>query len=685
MSIDRRSPAARRLALAATLVASIWAGLMLAAAPAGAVVETVNGTTVGLQPRYEELPLDGGLGAKFANASGNPVVHTNNTYAIYWDPTDHYHGDWQHLINTFLHDVNAESGSLGSVFAVDAQYRDKTNQGAMYQSTFRGAYTDTNKYPAVAGCTDPKPLEAPDAITCLTDKQIQEELETFISTHGLQKGMGTIFYLLTPPGVTVCVDSAASVCSKSAAPSGFCSYHADISPTSPTTGDANTILYAVIPWTAGGLGNYHLTKNDQTPAYDCQDGGFDPSSSPIEKEEIPKVQQEPNQITGTGPDGTYDHALADLIINQVSVEQQNTVTDPLLNAWMDTAKNEATDECRNFFAPSLGGSEGALPNTLTGTLFNQSLNGDNYYLNTAFNLAAYQLPYPGVPCVPGVSLAPEITAPSPVNAGDIVGFDGMESNITLNANTGFVGGVAQQNYATFAWNFGDGSPEVSGYAPGAPVCSAPWLSPCAGSAFHFYQYGGTYNVTLTVTDVGGNKSSATKPITVVGPPPPSQAAAGSAGAGQSTSGQSTQTGAGAASSTATPRIAPNPVATNAIVSRSLASVLRNGLVVRYSVNEQITGRFEVLLNRTLARHLGIGGTPASGLPVGSAPSLVIAKAILVTTKAGRNTVKILFSKRTAARLRGLKKVSLTLRMVVRNASFPTPVSMTLLSVVTLKH
>ncbi len=44
-----------------------------------------------------------------------------------------------------------------------------------------------------------------DAITCITDRQISEELQTFISPHGLQKGMGTIFYLLTPPGVTVCL------------------------------------------------------------------------------------------------------------------------------------------------------------------------------------------------------------------------------------------------------------------------------------------------------------------------------------------------------------------------------------------------------------------------------------------------------------------------------------------------
>ena len=55
------------------------------------------------------------------------------------------------------------------------------------------------------------------------------------------------------------------------------------------------------------------------------------------------------------------------------------------------------------------------------------------------------------------------------------------------------------------WNFGDGSPEISGYAPGlGPVRSEPWLSECAESVFHTYSAGGTYTVTLTVTDVGGN-------------------------------------------------------------------------------------------------------------------------------------------------------------------------------------
>ncbi len=144
----------------------------------------------------------------FSNASGHPVMHTDVNYAIYWDPTDHYHADWQHMINGFLQNLGVAGGSLENVFSVDTQYTDKSNLPASEHAAFAGAYTDTNPYPA-AGCTDPKPLEPGDAITCLTDAQIRAELQNFvISQHGLQKGMGTIFYLLTPPGVTVCVDAA---------------------------------------------------------------------------------------------------------------------------------------------------------------------------------------------------------------------------------------------------------------------------------------------------------------------------------------------------------------------------------------------------------------------------------------------------------------------------------------------
>ncbi len=127
------------------------------------------------------------------------------------------------------------------------------------------------------------------------------------------------------------------------------------------------------------------------------------------------------------------------------------------------------------------------------------------------------------------------------------------------------------------------------------------------------------------------------------------------------------------------------MAAAAIVSPTLSGAIRRGLLVRYSVNEQVTGHFEVLLSRSLARHLGIGGATAFGLPAGSAAEVVIAKAILVTTKAGRSMVKLQFSKHTASRLARLHKVTLTLRLIVRNAATHSPVTTTVLSTVTLTH
>jgi hypothetical protein len=127
------------------------------------------------------------------------------------------------------------------------------------------------------------------------------------------------------------------------------------------------------------------------------------------------------------------------------------------------------------------------------------------------------------------------------------------------------------------------------------------------------------------------------------------------------------------------------VATAAAVSQSLRSALRKGLVVGYSVNEQVAGQFQVLLADSIARQIGLHGAPATGLPAGSVPSIVIAKAILITTKGGRGTVKIQFGKKTAAKLRKLRKVTLTLRLVVRNASSHSPLTTTVLSTVTLSR
>lgn len=815
-----RPLATRRLTL--VICAAITLSLSAVTAPAGAkVVKVPTGpsseVSVGLQSREAASVFEGMPTVEsFNNPEGNPVLHKNETYAIYWDPTDHYHGDWQTQIDTFFHGLGADSGSTGTVYAVDSQYTDKSDLPASYLSTFRGAYTDTDPYPAGASnCKDPHPLEAVDLIgpivagkhteVCLTDAQIRKELETFVAAHDLQKGMSSIFYVLTPPAVTVCLQKEgesgkANHCSDHTGPitdtssesyeNSFCSYHSDFSSATlenTTTPNADTILYGVIPWSAGGLGDYHLTGADETPAYDCQDGGFyfnaetsreeketakvDPKEEEAkrhaeeakkraaaeaeetkkqttyeeaftkeliskteleqkeaelevekeariekEKEEEKKAeaaeivarvkkerlegphQQEPNQ-DGLGPDGSYDTGLADLIVSQIGVQQQNIVTDPLLDAWQDSAHNEVTDECRNNFPLYLGGSVTANELTYAGTLYNQSFAGANAYINDAFNLAAGRLPYPGVGCMTGIDLIPHFTAPNTVNTGELVGFDGMESDITLNDDIGYSKtGVEEPKYASYKWNFGDGTPEVTGYAPGAPAlnspetspCELPWKAPCAASTFHSYQYGGIYTVTLTVTDTGGNIASFSEQITVHGPERhegtgEEKAPSGEKGSPNTSTPGTSSTPTSSTPASTTPGVTvktpgPAPVASAAAVPSSLAKITKKGLVVSYLVNQQVAGHFEVLLTASIAHRLGLHPPLATGLPAGTAPQVVIGKAILITTKGGRGAVKIQFGKITGARLRRLGKVSLMLRLNVRNSSGGT---VTVLSTFTL--
>ena len=430
---DIRSALARTRTLAAAFAVGATAALSLAAAPAGAVVTKVETSPgqfaeVGLQPRNVASVNDGFVTGEFRNAGDGPIVSTNQTYVIYWEPSDTYYNVWQKDINDFLAGMGSASGSLDSVYAVDTQYTDPANQHALYESVAHGAYTDMNPYPTTGNCTDPSPLHAGKALTCLTDKQIREQLETFIAEHNLPKGLGAIYYLLTPPGVAVCLavdhcsdypgtpkqieedeENKTEPLSYQIYKKSFCSYHSDINPDNAVDGDGNTVLYGVIPWIAGGEGDYHLAPEDRTQAYECQDGAFylNTETKAIEKE-APKVsvkeesekrlaaekkeneeltayeeqetkgliteaelntkraelkkakeqrehnetlerekreetedphEQEPNQ-DGKGEDAFYEDGLADLIVSQIGVEQQNIVTNPLLNGWQDGAGNE---------------------------------------------------------------------------------------------------------------------------------------------------------------------------------------------------------------------------------------------------------------------------------------------------------------------------------------------------------
>ena len=671
-----RHPVRRALTIPLAVAATLLLMLALAASPASAIVTSFGGQKYGLEPHATTGTFIPNLNA--LQYSGGPVMHANSVYAIYWDPAvlrtgdpgapGKYQGDWQQLINGFLKGVGAESGGLGNVFALTGQYTESGGARAAYKTTFRGAYVDHHTYPS-DGCTDPD-QSLNKNFACFSDLQLREELGSFIAANKLHAGKETVFYLLTPPGVTVCIEAGHCSDSSAADPWGvlsgaektsyehsFCSYHS----TSSIAG-GETAVYAAIPWTAGTLGS--ALKPANANGSDCQDGT--------------KEIEEPNQA-GLSPGGTYDHALPDLIINQIASQQVATVTNPMLTAWYEPLSgNEVPDQCRNWFEapPVVQGNNTPDEHTHAGTYSNQTIAGSSYYLNTEYNQAALYNEYPGIICELHSNLAPSFTAPNPVNAGDVVGFDGNESDITLEQSADPTPSSQPLHRAVFTWNFGDGT-TVSGpgYSDENPS------TPLYASVFHTYQYGGTYEVTLTVNDAAANSATVTKQVTVVGPLPPSEGSA-SGGSGSTSSAASGSPAAGAAAATAAAGSKPPlsaPVATAAALPRSLRGVLSKGLPVRYSVNQQVAGHFEVLLSRATARRLKIGGAPATGLPAGTSPQVVIAKAILVTTAAGRSTVTIHFSKHTASRLEGMRSVPLMLRLVVRNASSQSPATTTVLS------
>jgi len=99
--------------------------------------------------------------------------------------------------------------------------------------------------------------------------------------------------------------------------------------------------------------------------------------------------------------------------------------------------------------------------------------------------------------------------------------------------------------------------------------------------------------------------------------------------------------------------------------------------------EQVAGHFEVLLAAATAKRLGIKGGKAFGLPAGQPESLIVGQALLVTTKGGHSMVRIKLTKSAAQRLRHVHKVTLLLRLSVRNASPQHPQSTTVLTPVVL--
>jgi hypothetical protein len=314
---------------ALTTLATALALFVPAATASGGSTSALSAPILGVVPHagLPALPLADPtttVGSGPVDYHGGQVMHTTTTYAIYWVPSGFsVDPSYESLINRYFTDVAAASGSNSNVYSVATQYYDNT-AAISYKSTFGGSYVDPDPFPA-NGCSE--------ASVCLTDDQLQAEIQTVLTHEGWHGSASNMFFLMTPNGVASCIDSSGSVCSTNT----FCAYHSAFF---GSNGEA--VIYANEPYVG--------TISDCTPSRVGQQGF-------------------PN-----------DHD-ADAAINAISHEHNETISDPLGDAWWadDGQSDEIADLCLGDFGST------PLGTAANGQPYDQLINGNPYSVQEEYS------------------------------------------------------------------------------------------------------------------------------------------------------------------------------------------------------------------------------------------------------------------------------------------------------------
>jgi len=198
------------------------------------VLHLPNGNTISVQPLRGAAPASTTASTGRLEYHGGPIMPSNTNYALYWDPAGGpaYPAEYRSGINTYLEDLAHDSGGDQNVDSVATQYKDTAGAFVSYDSHFGGALIDTDAYP-LSGC-----VAAP---ICLTDRQIREELKSYIKAHALPHDYRHEYFVLTPPRVEDCFEASSFECSAGSSSPVYCAYHSYI----PLSG--GPIIYANDP------------------------------------------------------------------------------------------------------------------------------------------------------------------------------------------------------------------------------------------------------------------------------------------------------------------------------------------------------------------------------------------------------------------------------------------------------
>jgi len=299
-------------------LAGVLALLGTAAGASGATAPT-HGSIAGIVPRTVGLQASPSKG--LPKLAGSPKSATFGFDAKY-----------ESLINQYLTDVEADSGGAANVYSVDPQYYDGSGS-IQYQSTFAGSYVDHDPLPT-SGCDDSY-FGTSDPV-CLTDAQLQAEIQSVLTAQGWHGAMNKMYFLMTPDGVGSCFDSTPASSGGECSTNAFCAYH-----------------------------NYFVDSNSENVIYANEPYVFSGCNDTFDGQGFPN---DPN---------------ADTTINTISHEHNEAITDPITDssgfAWLDPSGYEIGDLCAYTYGTQLG--------TVGGQPYNQLINGDHYSLQEEYSNA----------------------------------------------------------------------------------------------------------------------------------------------------------------------------------------------------------------------------------------------------------------------------------------------------------
>jgi len=385
----------RRVLMMLVLAGTLGVSAIAASSASAIIKQLPNHQVVSYEPLRNAAaaapaanPLD--IASVNQEYNGGPVMPSNTDYMLMWSPNglSDYPQGFTFGIARYFSDLAHDSGGNQNVDSIGPQYNDLTGARVNYDVRFGGVLVDTDPYP---------PTECPVGGTgvtgvvtaCLTDPQIQQEVESFVTQHHLPTDLSHEYYVLTPPHVESCFSGNPATgfdgCSAGESQDlAYCAYHQN-------TATPTMVIYANMPF-------------DATNPF-CQDG---------------------NNPNGLISDGEINGGLAH--------EHFESITDPLPNdAWTSgTGDNhgfEAADVCDG----AMGDPLGTAPN---GAKFNQVINGHPYWYQEMWSNYTES-------CLQRLTVPRNLPiARETVNAGS-------GTDMTFDASRSFApGGVAE-----FSWQF----------------------------------------------------------------------------------------------------------------------------------------------------------------------------------------------------------------------------------------